>query len=165
MRRQILETAGPVTSRPLHVSEVDRLEPAEGEIVIDVTACGVCRTDLQLVEGDLEARVLPVVPGHQVVGRVARVGEGVADWSVGERAGVAWLAGACGSCEYCRSGRENLCADAVFAGWSFNGGYAEQIAVRSDFAIRVPPMFSGRLGSSGEIGLCASESPNGFPRL
>lgn len=142
MRRQILETAGPVTSRPLHVSEVDRLEPAEGEIVIDVTACGVCRTDLQLVEGDLAARVLPVVPGHQVVGRVARVGEGVADWSVGERAGVAWLAGACGSCEYCRSGRENLCADAVFAGWSSNGGYAEQIAVRSDFAIRVPGLFS-----------------------
>ena len=142
MRRQILETPSPVTARPLHVSEVDRLEPAEGEIVIDVAACGVCRTDLQLVEGDLAARVLPVVPGHQVVGRVARVGERVADWAVGERAGVAWLAGACGSCEYCRSGRENLCADAAFAGWSFNGGYAEQIAVRSDFAIRVPPMFS-----------------------
>ena len=142
MRRQILETPSPVTARPLHVSDVDRLEPAVGEIVIDVAACGVCRTDLQIVEGDLAARALPVVPGHQVVGRVARVGEGVAGWSVGERAGVAWLAGACGSCEYCRNGRENLCADAVFAGWSFNGGYAEQIAVRSDFAIRVPRLFS-----------------------
>lgn len=142
MRRQLLETPGVVTARPLHLSDVDQLEPAEGEIVIDVAACGVCRTDLQLVEGDLAARLLPVVPGHQVVGRVARVGERVVDWAEGERAGVAWLAGACGHCEYCRSGRENLCADAVFAGWSANGGYAEQVAIRSDFAIRVPPMFS-----------------------
>ena len=142
MRRQILDAPGPVTGRPLHVSDVDSLEPAQGEIVIDVAACGVCRTDLQIVEGDLAARVLPVVPGHQVVGRVARVGSGVADWAVGERAGVAWLAGACGSCEYCLSDRENLCADAVFAGWSFNGGYAGQIAVRSDFALRVPSLFS-----------------------
>lgn len=142
MRRQILETPRAVTARPLHVSNVDQLQPSEGEIVIDVAACGVCRTDLQLVEGDLGARVLPVVPGHQVAGRVADVGEGVFDWAVGERAGVAWLAGACGSCEYCRSGRENLCADAVFAGWSSDGGYAEQIAVRSDFALRIPSMFS-----------------------
>lgn len=142
MRRQILEKPGPVTARPLHASDVDRLEPAEGEIVIDVAACGVCRTDLQLVEGDLAPRVLPVVPGHQVVGRVARVGAAAGNWAVGERAGVAWLAGACGSCEYCRSGRENLCADAVFAGWSSNGGYAEQIAVRSDFALRIPSLFS-----------------------
>ena len=142
MRRQILEAPRAVTARPLHVSNVDRLQPDEGEIVIDVAACGVCRTDLQLVEGDLAPRVLPIVPGHQVVGRVAGVGEGVSDWAVGERAGAAWLAGTCGSCEYCRSGRENLCADAVFAGWSSNGGYAEQIAVRSDFAIRVPSLFS-----------------------
>jgi propanol-preferring alcohol dehydrogenase len=142
MRRQLLETPGAVTTRPLHQSDVDQLEPAAGEIVIDVAACGVCRTDLQLVEGDLAARVLPVVPGHQVVGRVARIGDGAGDWAVGERAGVAWLAGACGACEYCRSGRENLCADAVFAGWSFNGGYAGQIAVRSDFALQVPSLFS-----------------------
>ena len=142
MRRQILEAPRAVAARPLHISNVDRLQPDAGEIVIDVAACGVCRTDLQLVEGDLAARVLPVVPGHQVVGRVAGVGEGVSDWAVGERAGVAWLAGTCGSCEYCRSGRENLCADAVFAGWSSNGGYAEQIAVRSDFALRVPSLFS-----------------------
>jgi propanol-preferring alcohol dehydrogenase len=138
----MLQAAAPVTTRPLHVSDVDRLSPAEGEIIIDVAACGVCRTDLQLVEGDLAARVLPVVPGHQVVGRVAGVGDGVSGWSVGERAGVAWLAGSCGACEYCRSSRENLCADAVFAGWSSNGGYAEQIAVRADFALRIPSLFS-----------------------
>jgi len=113
-----------------------------GEIVIDVSACGVCRTDLQIVEGDLAARTLPIVPGHQAVGRVASVGDGVTEWSIGDRAGAAWLAGACGSCTYCRTGQENLCADAVFAGWDSDGGYAEQIAVRADFAVRPPSAFS-----------------------
>jgi propanol-preferring alcohol dehydrogenase len=142
MRRQLLESPGPIAGWPLRCAEIDDLEPAPGEITIGVAACGVCRTDLQIVEGDLVARALPVVPGHQVVGRVLRVGEGVSDWAVGERAGVAWLAGACGTCEYCRSGRENLCSDAVFAGWDEDGGYAEQINVRADYALRIPASFS-----------------------
>ncbi len=141
MFRQVLETPGIVTSRPLHPSEVARLEPAADEIVVDIAACGVCRTDLQIVEGDLASRALPVVPGHQVVGRVAAIGADVTTWAVGDRAGVAWLAGACGTCEYCRGGRENLCADAVFAGWSSDGGYAEQMTVRADYALRIPPSF------------------------
>jgi len=142
MRRQLLDRPGSVDGWPLRCDDIDDLEPDPGEITIGVAACGVCRTDLQIVEGDLAARVLPIVPGHQVVGRVLRVGEGVSDWVVGERAGVAWLAGACGSCEYCRSGRENLCADAVFAGWDQDGGYAEQVNVRADYALRIPPSFS-----------------------
>ena len=142
MRRQLLEQPGPIDGWPLRFVEIDDLEPGTGEVTIGVAACGVCRTDLQIVEGDLAARTLPIVPGHQVVGRVLRVGEGVSDWTVGERAGVAWLAGACGSCEYCRSGRENLCADAVFAGWDRDGGYAEQITIRSDYALRIPSSFS-----------------------
>jgi propanol-preferring alcohol dehydrogenase len=142
MRRQLLESPGPIAGWPLRCAEIDDLEPAPGEIAIDVAACGVCRTDLQIVEGDLVAHALPVVPGHQVVGRVLRVGAGVSDWAVGERVGVAWLAGACGSCEYCRSGRENLCADAVFAGWDQDGGYAEQIVVRADYGLRIPSSFS-----------------------
>ncbi len=142
MRRQLLEQPGSIDGWPLRCVEIGDLEPDPGEITIGVAACGVCRTDLQIVEGDLAARTLPIVPGHQVVGRVMRVGEGVSDWMVGERAGVAWLAGACGSCEYCRSGRENLCADAVFAGWDQDGGYAEQINVRSDYALRIPTSFS-----------------------
>ena len=142
MRRQILEQPGPIDGWPLRCVEIDDLEPGPGEITIGVAACGVCRTDLQIVEGDLAARTLPVVPGHQVVGRVLRVGDGVCNWRVGERAGVAWLAGACGSCEYCRTGRENLCADAVFAGWDRDGGYGEQITVRSDYALRIPSSFS-----------------------
>jgi len=141
MQRQLLEHPGPVAGLPLKTEIVADLMPGRGEITIDVGACGVCRTDLQIVEGDLAARVLPVVPGHQVVGRVARVGEGVTDWRVGDRAGVAWLAGACGTCEYCTSGRENLCADAVFAGWDHDGGYAEQVNVRSDFALHIPSSF------------------------
>lgn len=142
VRRQLLKTPAAVTGRPLHLSSAEALSPSPGEIVIGVSACGVCRTDLQIVEGDLAARTLPVVPGHQAVGRVASVGDGVTEWSVGDRAGVAWLAGACGSCSYCRAGDENLCADAVFAGWDSDGGYAEQVAVRADFAVRPPPAFS-----------------------
>ena len=142
MRRQVLAVPGAVTGRPLHLAEGGRLSPGVGEIVIDIAACGVCRTDLQIVEGDLSARTLPVVPGHQAVVRVAAVGTGVDRWAIGDRVGVAWLAGACGSCEYCSSGRENLCADAVFAGWSSDGGYADQMAVRADYAVRVPAGFS-----------------------
>jgi propanol-preferring alcohol dehydrogenase len=142
MRRQLLETPGPIAGWPLRYDESDDLEPGSDEITIGVAACGVCRTDLQIVEGDLGARSLPIVPGHQVVGRVLRLGEGVSEWAVGERAGVAWLAGACGSCEYCRSGRENLCADAIFAGWDQDGGYAEQITIRSDYALRIPSSFT-----------------------
>jgi propanol-preferring alcohol dehydrogenase len=105
---------------------------------IDVLACGVCRTDIQLVEGDLEPQRLPIVPGHQIVGRVAALGPGVTEWAVGERAGVAWLAGACGTCNACTSGRENLCRDATFTGWDRHGGFADQVLARADFALRLP---------------------------
>ena len=116
--------------------------PHAGEIVIDVAACGVCRTDLQLAEGDLIARHLPVVPGHQVVGRVRTIGADVDRWRVGDRVGVAWLGGACGQCAQCRSGTENLCADAVFTGWDRDGGYAETMTARADFVFPIPAPFS-----------------------
>ena len=116
--------------------------PEAGEVVIDVAACGVCRTDLQLVEGDLGARHLPIVPGHQVVGRVRTLGDGVDRWRVGDRVGVAWLAGTCGDCDQCRSGSENLCAEAVFTGWDRDGGYAETMTARADFVFPIPEMFS-----------------------
>jgi propanol-preferring alcohol dehydrogenase len=116
--------------------------PQAGEIVIEIAACGVCRTDLQLAEGDLPARHLPIVPGHQVVGRVRSIGAGVDRWTVGDRVGVAWLAGACGECARCRSGNENLCADAVFTGWDVDGGYAETMTARADFVFTIPDSFS-----------------------
>jgi propanol-preferring alcohol dehydrogenase len=142
MRVQELRTPAAIESGPLADAERGPLEPGPGEVVIDVVACGVCRTDLQLAEGDLEARRLPLVPGHQAVGRVSAVGLGVEGWSAGDRAGVAWLGGACGTCRWCSTGRENLCEDAEFTGWDRDGGYAEQIAVRAKFALRLPEGFS-----------------------
>jgi propanol-preferring alcohol dehydrogenase len=111
------------------------------EVLIAVHACAVCRTDLQLAEGDLAARHLPVVPGHQVVGRVAALGPDVTDHAVGDRVGVAWIAGTCGRCRFCTSGRENLCEEAAFTGWDRDGGYATHLTARSDFVHRLPDGF------------------------
>lgn len=141
MRAEQLVEPGPVSGRPLRSAELAAADPDPDELVLDVIACGVCRTDLQLVEGDLPARMLPIVPGHQVVGRVAAVGSDVGGWSVGQRAGVGWLGETCGRCRFCRSGRENLCPDARFTGWDRDGGYAEQITVRADFAFPLPGEF------------------------
>jgi alcohol dehydrogenase, propanol-preferring len=141
MRAMILD--GPVTGQARPLRLVDRTDPAPGagELVLEVAACGVCRTDLQLCDGDLAPRTLPIVPGHQVVGRVVEVGDGVEGWSSGERAGVAWLASACGVCDLCRRGAENLCRVARFTGWDRDGGYATHVTVRADFALRVPDSF------------------------
>lgn len=142
MRALRLSRPGPVEGGPLQAADLPAPVPAPGELLLEVAACGVCRTDLQLVEGDLEARRLPIVPGHQIVGRVAALGPGTAGWQVGDRAGVGWLAGSCGECAWCRSGRENLCEQAVFTGWDRDGGYAEQAVVRADFAVRLPERFA-----------------------
>jgi propanol-preferring alcohol dehydrogenase len=101
----------------------------------------VCRTDLQICEGDVPARVLPVVPGHQIIGRVAAVGRGVSGWAAGERAGIGWLASACGACRWCKKGQENLCPEARFTGWDRDGGFATHALVRADFALKVPEGF------------------------
>ncbi len=127
---------------PLRLTDMPDPTPAPDEIVIRVTACGVCRTDLQIVEGDLPARRLPIVPGHQPVGWVAAVGDAVTGWSVGDRAGVGWFGGSCGTCRRCARGRENLCGRAVFTGWDRDGGYAELIAIRADAALRIPADFA-----------------------
>lgn len=144
MQVQQLSTPAPVVEGPLELTDREPREPPPGEIAIDVAACGVCRTDLQLVEGDLPARRLPIVPGHQVVGRVRALGDGVDRWSVGDRVGVAWLGGACGACDHCRAGDENLCADAVFTGWDRDGGYARSTTARADFAFAIPDGFTDR---------------------
>jgi propanol-preferring alcohol dehydrogenase len=141
MRAMLLERPLPIARAPLHLTELPDPEPREGMIVARVIACGVCRTDLQICEGDLAARALPVVPGHQVVGRVEAVGKGVEGWREGDRMGVAWLGWACGVCDKCRSGRENLCVRARFTGWDEAGGYATRIAVHAGFALRIPEGF------------------------
>jgi propanol-preferring alcohol dehydrogenase len=142
VRAQQLQHPAPIEDAPLVAIDRPPLEPAAGEIVLDLVACGVCRTDLQLAEGDLEARRLPLVPGHQAVGRVSAIGNAVEGWSIGDRAGVAWLGGADGVCDRCRAGLENLCEHAQFTGWDRDGGYSEQIAVRGDFALPLPEGFS-----------------------
>jgi propanol-preferring alcohol dehydrogenase len=134
----VLDRPAPVATAPLRAGRLPDPEPADDEIVLEVAACAVCRTDLQLCEGDVVPRRLPIVPGHQAVGRVVEAGAGAAGWARGDRAGVAWLAGTCGACRFCRSGRENLCEQARFTGWDRDGGYAERIAVRADFALRLP---------------------------
>jgi len=138
MRAMLLEHPAPASTGPLRVADLPDPEPAAGEIVLDVAACAVCRTDLQIAEGDLAARRLPIVPGHQVVGRVHAIGAGVQGWGVGDRAGIAWLGGACSACAFCRTGRENLCREARFTGWDRDGGFAERVAVRAGFALRLP---------------------------
>lgn len=140
-RAMVLERPASAASGPLRAVAREPQAPAPGMLLVRVAACGVCRTDLQICEGDLAARRLPIVPGHQAVGRVEAVGAGVADWRVGDRAGVAWLASTCGVCDKCTSGRENLCARATFTGWDADGGYATHIAVRADFALRIPDGF------------------------
>ena len=140
-RAMLLERAAPAAAGPLRASPREPRDPGPGQLLLRVAACGVCRTDLQLCEGDLAAHTLPIVPGHQIVGRVDAVGAGVTDWRVGDRAGVAWLAGTDGTCDKCRSGRENLCARATFTGWDVDGGYATHAVARADFALPIPDGF------------------------
>ncbi len=142
MTAQRLSRPAPVASGPLEFVELPAPAPGPGEIAIEVAACGVCRTDLQLVEGDLPARHLPIVPGHQIVGTVNALGDGVERWRVGDRVGVAWLGGACGSCDRCRAGLENLCDSAEFTGWDRDGGYAESVVARADYAFAIPDGFT-----------------------
>ena len=134
----VLEQPAPASESPLVLRDVPHPEPGPGELLMRVAACGVCRTDLQIAEGDLAARRLPIVPGHQIVGRVEELGAGTSGWTPGERAGVTWLAGACGHCAHCLAGRENLCELATFTGWDRDGGFAQFATVRADVAVRLP---------------------------
>ncbi len=127
---------------PLHGMHRGELSAQPGELLLRVSACAVCRTDLQLCEGDIAARKLPIVPGHQIVGHVEAIGAEVSGWRIGDRAGVAWLGGADGTCVQCRAGRENLCEAASFTGWDRDGGYSTHARVRADFALTLPEGFA-----------------------
>ncbi|MDI2127534.1 zinc-dependent alcohol dehydrogenase family protein [Yinghuangia seranimata] len=138
-RAWIVETPGPIAGRPLR--EVQRAvpEPGPGEVRVRVEACGVCRTDLHLAEGDLAPRRPGTVPGHEVVGVVDALGPGAVRFAPGDRLGVAWLRHTCGVCGYCRAGRENLCEASTYTGWDADGGFAEHAVVPEDFAYPLPP--------------------------
>lgn len=134
MHAAVLSQPGPIEGHPLQVAELADSEPGPEEVAIEVTACAVCRTDLQLAEGELSLRRAPVVPGHQAVGRVVAVGPHVEGWHVGDRAGVAWLARTCGRCRFCTRGNENLCETAQFTGWDRQGGFSNRIVAVAEFA-------------------------------
>src|SRR3954451_8530379 len=124
MRAMVLHAAG----EPLRLEEVPVPEPADGQVLLRVRACAVCRTDLHIVDGELPRPKLPLVPGHQIVGRVIATGPQAERFARGDRVGVPWLGWTCGVCEYCTTGRENLCERARFTGYDLDGGYAEAAA-------------------------------------
>ena len=134
MHAMSLRAPGPVESRPLEAVDKPAPDPGEDEVRVAVEVCGVCRTDLHLVEGELAPRRAGVVPGHQVVGRVEARGSSAKRFREGDRVGVAWLRRACGVCRFCTSGRENLCLAPQFTGWDADGGYAERVTVPEGFA-------------------------------
>ncbi len=142
MKAWVVRRPGPIDGSPL--SLVDRAvpEPGPGEIRVRVRVCGVCRTDLHLAEGDLPPLHADVVPGHEIVGVVERLGEGASRFEVGERVGIAWLRHTCGTCRFCLRGDENLCLQPQFTGWHADGGYAEHAVVDERFAYRLPESFS-----------------------
>ena len=127
----------PIDTHPLTLGERPDPDPGPGQIRLRVSACGVCRTDLHVTEGDLPVHRPRVVPGHEVVGRVEAQGPGAERFAVGDRVGAAWLGRTCGRCRFCRRGDENLCTDAVFTGWDLDGGYAEAMVVDERFAYRL----------------------------
>lgn len=141
MRAQRLTTPGPVEQSPLHAADLPHPEPGPGELLLRVLACGVCHTDLHLVEGELHPPRLPVVPGHQVVAEVVRAGDG-ADLAPGTRVGVPWLGWACGQCGFCRRGEENLCPQAKFTGFHTDGGFAEELVAEAKFVLPLPDQFT-----------------------
>lgn len=133
-----LSKPAPIESEPLKLVDLGMPEPWAGQVRVKVSACGVCHTDLHTVEGDLKLPKLPIVPGHEIVGRIDKVGEGVSRERLSERVGVPWLYETCGECSFCREGRENLCPNARFTGYHVDGGYAEYLVVPEDSAYPIP---------------------------
>ena len=141
MKAMLLEFPAPVFENPLHLVDLPAPVPGPGQILLRVSHCGVCHTDLHTVEGELPLEHLPLIPGHQVVGRVVDRGPGVESVQMGDRVGLAWLRHTCGVCGFCREGRENLCEQAQFTGLHQDGGYAELVVAYADFVYPLPEGF------------------------
>jgi|SRR5215470_9461875 len=142
MKAWTLRAPGPVDGHPLQFNDVPAPVPAADEILVRVSACGICRTDLHIVEGELEIRQPHVIPGHQIVGRVEALGKEVTGFKLDQRVGIAWLHRTCGICAFCQSGRENLCDTPQFTGWTVNGGFAEFAVAPANFAYLLPDGFA-----------------------
>jgi len=142
VKAMLLSAPAPIEASPLALDELPRPDPGPGQIRIRVRVCGVCHTDLHTVEGELALPKLPLVPGHQIVGIVDALGAGVTRFQVGDRVGVPWLHQACGTCDYCQRGAENLCESAQFTGLHVDGGYAQYALAPADFSYPIPDIFS-----------------------
>ncbi|HXM74069.1 MAG TPA: zinc-dependent alcohol dehydrogenase family protein [Chthoniobacterales bacterium] len=138
MRAMVLEKTG----KPLVLHDVPKPQPEAGQLLVRVNTCAVCRTDLHIVDGELPDPKLPLILGHQIVGRIEQTGEGVKDFSVGDRVGIPWLGWTDGECVYCRSNRENLCDNARFTGYNIDGGYAEFTVADARFCFRLPAEYN-----------------------
>src|SRR3979490_2591565 len=145
MKACLLKSPAPIETNPLLFTDVPAPQPASGEVLVRVSYCGVCRTDLHVIEGELAPQKAPVIPGHQVIGVIEKLGSGPSlvstRFPVGARVGIAWLHHTDGTCEFCRSGAENLCDHPTFTGYSVDGGYAEYIIAPQDFIYAIPEQF------------------------
>ncbi|NGZ09388.1 MAG: zinc-binding alcohol dehydrogenase family protein [Nitrospira sp. LK70] len=141
MKAMVLNHTSDVSSNPLQLQARPTPVPTASQVLVKIRVCGVCRTDLHVVEGELPDVSLPLIPGHQAVGTVVQAGPKAAEVKEGDRVGIAWLQGTCGQCEFCTNGRENLCVQAKFTGYQVDGGYAEYAVVPARFAYPIPPIF------------------------
>jgi propanol-preferring alcohol dehydrogenase len=137
VKAMVLKAAG----HPLRLVEREAPRPGPGQVLVDIAACAVCRTDLHVIDGDLPHPKLPLVPGHEIVGRVAAVGDGYVRFAVGDRVGIPWLGHTCGTCGFCRSGRENLCDVPGFTGYQIDGGYATHAIADARYCFRIPSAY------------------------
>jgi propanol-preferring alcohol dehydrogenase len=142
MKACLLRNTAPIEQNPLELTDLPTPHPDQDQVLVKVSACGVCRTDLHVIEGELPRQVLPIIPGHQIIGRVEQTGDRGTNLKVGDRVGIPWLHQTCGWCEYCRDDKENLCENAAFTGWLVNGGYAEYAVAPADFVYPIPAAFS-----------------------
>ncbi len=142
MQAMILKEPDSIENDPLQLAQIEKPQIKLDEILVKVSACGICHTDLHTVEGELELPRRPLVPGHQVVGVVDELGGGVTRFSKGDRVGMAWLHSTCGKCKYCLAHKDNLCENALFTGYHVDGGYAQYAVISQDFAYRIPKGFS-----------------------
>lgn len=156
MKAQLLKDVSSVENRPLELVEMPVPRPKSREILVKISACGVCHTELDEIEGRLQPR-LPVILGHEIVGRVQSLGPQAARFKTGDRVGIAWIYSACGKCNFCREGNENLCPDFQGTGCHADGGYADYVAIQEDFAYPIPDRFSDSQAApllcAGAIGL------------
>jgi propanol-preferring alcohol dehydrogenase len=155
--------------QPLEMIEMPAVAPSAGEVKIKVSACAVCRTDLHVVDGELPDPKLPIIPGHEVVGRITALGDGVTRLRVGDRVGVPWLGWTCGVCEFCRRGQENLCPFARFTGYQIDGGFASEMSADAQFVFKLPDSYADEqaapLMCAGLIGWRSLKAAGSAPRL